>query len=119
MSLQQDVLGLRGDRPVAGLFEITLHALETVRARIRNEGNIPHFIIREEVGRGRQIVSFLRRVWIDGEVKGIVVAIGGRGDGVLRVELHESIAQLVLGHVQERRAVYPEVVVAWHGGEHL
>ena len=99
VSLQQDVFGLCGDRPVAGLFEITLHALETVRARIRNEGNISHFVIREEVGRGRQIVSFLRRVWIDGEVERIVVAIGGRCDGILRVELHESVAQLVLGHV--------------------
>ena len=116
---QQHVDAVRvGTRPGAGLLEVRHHRVVRVRAGVTDEGGVADLIVEEEVRRGGQVhrhaVTLLVRV--HGEVKRRL--LGGR-EGVLGIELHEAVAQLVLGHEELRRTVHPEIVVARRGREHL
>ena len=117
VTLQQHELWLRANSPVTCLFEVALHGGEAVRAGVGEEGNVAHFVVREEVGCRGQVRTTLRSVGIDCEVErnGSVLS----RDGVLCVELHKPIANLVFWHPLGWSAAHPEVVVSGNSAENL
>lgn len=77
-------------------------------------------VVEKEIGGGREIeAALVGAVRVDGEVEREGI-IGGAGrEHVLPVELHETVALMILGGVEARRTVNPEIVISGNSGEEL
>mmetsp|Transcript_49658 Transcript_49658/g.98193 ORF Transcript_49658/g.98193 Transcript_49658/m.98193 type:complete len:230 (+) Transcript_49658:261-950(+) len=112
-----DCVGIGGS-PSASLSEVWNHGIVCMCARVADESGVAYLVIKEIIRSRRQILSLIVTVRI--RVIGEIIRRGRAGcDRILAIELHKSVAKLVLGYIQLWSRIYPEIVVSRYSREHL